>query len=118
MNATQQAILKQANLAMVDAYLQQGTLGDEQADFLMHTLLAKNALKVQKMAKVAYPIWAGILGLVGGAICGLEGTTVGGVIGLMIAACMNNPQTKLLQLRSMTADSLGEVCSRARAMGL
>lgn len=118
MNATQQAILRQANLAMVDAYIQDGTLGDEQTDFLMQTLLARNALKVQRMAKMAYPIWAGILGLLGGLILGLGGATIGGVIGLMAAAIMGNPQTKLLQLRSMTADSLGEVCNYARAMGL
>ena len=118
MNATQQAILKQANLAMVDAYIQNGTLGDDMADALIQALIAKNAREVRGMVKTTYAVCGLGLYILIGCTWGF-GAGVGGlIVGLLIAAGLTTDETKMLQLRSLVADDLGEVCRGARAMGL
>lgn len=117
MNATQQAILKQANLAMVDAFLVDGTLGDEEADNLVALLLARNAKKVQGLVKGTYAV----LGLGAYVVTGLALGWVAGFFGMLggvaLAAAVTAPQYKLAQLRAWTADDLGAVAARAAAMG-
>ena len=117
MNATQQAILEQANLAMVDAYIQDGTLGDTEADMLMQALIAKNARKVKGMTKALYVAWGVGLYCLLGLIWGFDAGVGGLIAGLLIAAALTTDETKMLQLRSMVARDLGEACARARALG-
>ena len=120
-----QDILFESARRTITLYLNQGgTIGNPEADRIIHVHLAKAALKVQgytKAYRTILTVIGGLCGSVLGAInpaLGVAGALVGGTLGRLLAKAGTGPDEKVQQLIRIAAQDLLDTQQRMAAMGL